>query len=72
MESAIDLIQVARQIDMESEEVVQLARTMSEACTDKRLKRVISYSWSQIAYNVCDHDRFYLKLWTRSPARLLS
>ena len=35
-----ELIQTARMIAKESEEVVKMARKVAEACTDKRMKRV--------------------------------
>lgn len=35
-----DLINTARLIAKESEEVVKMARKVAEACTDKRMKRV--------------------------------
>ena len=37
-----DLIQTARLIAKESEEVVKMARKVAEACTDKRMKKVSS------------------------------
>lgn len=35
-----DLIQTARLIAKESEEVVKMAKKVADACTDKRMKRV--------------------------------
>lgn len=40
MGSKKELIQTARLIVKESEEVVKMARKVAEACTDKRMKRV--------------------------------
>lgn len=47
-ESKTDLIQLARQTDTESEEVVQMAKMVAEACTDMRMKRV-SEGWLRVS-----------------------
>ena len=43
MGSKKDLIQTARLIAKESEEVVKMAKKVADACTDKRMKRVRSF-----------------------------
>ena len=40
MHSKKELIETARLIAKESEEVVRMAKKVAEACTDKRMKRV--------------------------------
>ena len=40
MHSKKELIQMARLIAKESEEVVKMARKVADVCTDKRMKRV--------------------------------
>ena len=46
-----ELIQMARMIAKESEEVVKMARKVADVCTDKRMKRVGLLS---VCYVLCE------------------